>query len=71
MNLPDMERPEADASGLLPVFSFSQISRVPQQDLRLFLAYVGHHYDFSRKCGLEDYSTSRIELGFMYRIKCF
>ncbi len=44
---------------------------VKDQDLRLFLAYVGHHYDFSRKCGLEDYSTSRIELGFMYRIKCF
>lgn len=44
---------------------------VKDQDLRLFLAYVGHHYDFSQKCGLEDYSTSRIELGFMYRIKCF
>lgn len=44
---------------------------VKDQDLRLFLAYVGHHYNFSSKCGLADYSTSRIELGFMYRIKCF
>ena len=44
---------------------------VAKQDFRVFLAYVGHHYDFSSKSGLKDYSTSRIELGFMYRIKCF
>jgi len=43
----------------------------PSQDFRLFLAYMGHHYDFSRQCGLKDYSTNRVELGFMYRIKCF
>ena len=41
------------------------------QDFRVFLAYVGHKYDFSEKCGLKDYNTNRIELGFMYRIKCF
>ncbi|MCH3994381.1 MAG: OprO/OprP family phosphate-selective porin [Prevotella sp.] len=42
-----------------------------KQDLRFFLAYVGHNYDFSHKCDLHSYSTSRIELGFMYRIKAF
>lgn len=42
-----------------------------QQDFRLFLAYVGRKYDYSTKCGLKDYNTDRIELGFMYRIKCF
>ena len=41
------------------------------QDLRLFLAYVGKHIDYSDKCGLKDYNTNRIELGFMYRIKCY
>ena len=40
-----------------------------QQDFRLFLAYVGRKYDYSTKCGLKDYNTDRIELGFMYRIK--
>lgn len=44
---------------------------VKQQDFRVFLAYVGHKYDFSEKSGLKDYCTNRIELGFMYRIKAF
>lgn len=42
-----------------------------QQDFRLFLAYVGRKFDYSTKCGLEDYNTDRIELGFMYRIKAY
>lgn len=42
-----------------------------QQDFRLFLAYVGRKYDYSSKCGLKDYNTDRIELGFMYRIKAY
>lgn len=42
-----------------------------QQDFRLFLAYVGRKYDYSAKCGLKDYNTDRIELGFMYRIKAY
>lgn len=42
-----------------------------QQDFRLFLAYVGRKYDYSTKCGLTDYNTDRIELGFMYRIKAY
>ena len=44
---------------------------IKKQDLRIFLAYVGHNYDFSHKCNLQNYNTSRIELGFMYRIKAF
>jgi len=44
---------------------------VKSQDFRVFLAYVGHKFDFSDKCGLADYNTNRIELGFMYRIKCY
>ena len=42
-----------------------------QQDFRLCLAYVGRKYDYSTKCGLKDYNTDRIELGFMYRIKAY
>lgn len=46
------------------------------QDLRFFLAYVGRSFKYSDKAkaaftNLDDYNTSRIELGFMYRIKCF
>ncbi len=41
------------------------------QDFRLFLAYIGHKYDYSKKIGLDSHNTNRIELGFMYRIKCY
>ena len=41
------------------------------QDFRVFLSYIGRKYDYSNKCGLKDYNTNRVELGFMYRIKCF
>ena len=44
---------------------------VPKHDFRVFLAYLGHKYDFNKACGLEDYNTNRVELGFMYRIKCY
>lgn len=47
---------------------------VKSQDFRVFLAYVGRHYNYSDKVasyGLTDHSTNRIELGFMYRIKAF
>lgn len=44
---------------------------VKSQDFRVFLAYIGKKVDFSDKCGLKDYNTNRIELGFMYRIKCY
>ena len=41
------------------------------QDFRVFLAYTGRRFDYSDKCGLKDYNTNRIELGFMYRIKAY
>lgn len=44
------------------------------EDFRLFLAYVGRHYNYDdqmKAYDLHDYSTNRIELGFMYRIKVF
>jgi hypothetical protein len=37
----------------------------------VFLAYIGHKYNYSEKCRLDDHNTNRIELGFMYRIKCY
>lgn len=44
---------------------------VKSQDCRLFLSYIGRNYKFTDKSKLADYNTSRIELGFMYRIKAF
>ncbi|MCR5077196.1 MAG: OprO/OprP family phosphate-selective porin [Prevotella sp.] len=44
---------------------------VKSQDFRIFLAYVGRKVNFSEQCGLKDYNTNRIELGFMYRIKAY
>ena len=41
------------------------------QDFRLYLAYLGRHYDYSKRCGLPERNTTRIELGMMYRMKCY
>lgn len=41
------------------------------QDLRVFLAYLGQKVDYSKASGLKDTNSNRIELGFMYRIKCY
>ena len=46
-------------------------ARKQKQDLRFFLAYVGRKYDYSKKCGMKDYNTDRIELGMMYRLKAY
>lgn len=46
-------------------------ARKQKQDLRLFLAYVGKKYDYSKSSGLKDYNTDRIELGIMYRLKAY
>lgn len=46
-------------------------ARKQKQDLRFFLAYVGRKYDYSKKCGLKDYNTDRIELGMKYRLKAY
>jgi len=44
---------------------------IKNENLRIFLAYIGKKVDYSDKCGLKDYNTNRIELGFMYRMKVF
>ena len=44
---------------------------VKDQDLRVFLAFLGHSYVFNKTCGLSDYNTANIELGFKYRMKLF
>ncbi len=44
---------------------------IKKQNLRIFLAYLGKHIDYSERCGLADYNTNRIELGMMYRMKIF
>ena len=44
---------------------------VKKQDFRLFLSYAGRKYDYTRRCGLTDYNTDRVELGVIYRIKAY
>ena len=44
---------------------------VKGEDFRVFLAYTGRKFDYSKECGLQDYNTNRIELGLMYRLKIF
>ena len=41
------------------------------QDLRVFLAYMGNRVEYSKDANLENKNSNRIELGFMYRIKCY
>ena len=41
------------------------------QNLRLFLAYMGQKVDYNKACQLADYHTNKLELGLMYRIKCY
>lgn len=55
----------------LGYFASLEYYPIKSQDCRLFLAYIGRSYKFTDKCKLADYNTSRIELGFMYRIKAF
>ena len=46
-------------------------AREQKQDLRFFLAYTGRKYDYSKKSGLTNYNTNRVEIGMLYRIKAF
>lgn len=41
------------------------------QDFRVSLSYIGRRYAYNKASGLNNFNTNRIELGFMYRIKCF
>ena len=44
---------------------------IKTQNLRLFLAYTGRKYDYSKASGLTDYNTDRIEIGMLYRLKAY
>ncbi len=41
------------------------------QDFRVFLAYVGRNFKYNQASAIPGYSTNRIELGLMYRIKAY
>lgn len=41
------------------------------QDLRFSLSYIGQSFNYSKKCGIQDKNEGRVELGIMYRLKCF
>lgn len=41
------------------------------QDLRVSFSYLGQKYEYSDRSGLQNRNENRIELGIMYRIKCF
>lgn len=43
----------------------------PDYKIRYTLNYQGQYYDYSKRCGLPDYATNRIEIGILCRIKCF
>ncbi len=44
---------------------------VQSQDFRVSLSYIGDQMDYTQQSGLNDRFNNRIELGFMYRIRCF
>ena len=44
-------------------------ARKHNQNLRIFLAYTGRKYDYSKQSRLAGYNTDRIELGMLYRMK--
>ena len=44
---------------------------VKSQDLRISLSYLGQTFCFAEKSRLQGRNESRIELGMMYRIKCY
>ena len=45
--------------------------KIKSQNFRLFLAYTGCKYDYSKASGLNDYNTDRIEIGMLYRLKAY
>lgn len=44
---------------------------VKMQDFRVSLSYAGRKYNYTRSCGLTDYTTDHLELGVIYRIKAY
>ncbi len=55
----------------LGYFGSLEFYPVKSQDFRVYLAYLGRHYSYKKHLGIDNRSTNRIELGMMYRIKCF
>ena len=45
--------------------------KIKSQNFRLFLAYTGSKYDYSKASGLTDYNKDRIEIGMLYRLKAY
>ena len=45
--------------------------KIKSQNFRLFLAYTGRKYDYSKASGLTDYNTDCIEIGMLYRLKAY
>ena len=43
----------------------------PSQDFRIFVAGTLHKVGYSAQSGLKPFDTARLELGVMYRIKCY
>lgn len=43
----------------------------PTEDFRVFLAATGRRVMFTEASGLSSFNTGRVELGIMYRIKCY
>jgi len=41
------------------------------QDLRFSLSFLGQSFRYSGRSGLQNRNEGRMELGMMYRIKCF
>ncbi|MGI9527576.1 MAG: porin [Weeksellaceae bacterium] len=53
---------------------YAGLEHIPfkDQDLRIFLAYVGRNYKFNENLAyLEDYNTNRVSVGIMYKIKAY
>lgn len=43
----------------------------PTQDFRIFLCATLHRIMFTPASGLDSFNTGRVEIGIMYRIKCY
>lgn len=52
---------------------FSSLEYYPMegQDFRIFIAYLGRNYRYGSNVDLGNYSTNRIEVGLMFRIKAY
>ena len=57
-------------SSVMGVMSLEYLPEA-SQDFRVFLAATGHRVMFTPVTGFESFNTGRVELGIMYRIKCY